>query len=125
MNKLFATILSLTIILVVILTYHLSSPNDKVLLESINQDLNTIAKAVNQYYDRFGSFPSNTEGINRLVEVKLLEKFPISPWGHNYAYLLSDNKSHVTIISYGRDNKVGGSGLDMDRSKTIHRKDVK
>ena len=51
-------------------------------------------------------------GLQTLVDSKTLEKMPLDPWGHTFAYVVESGQPIVT--SYGRDGIPGGEGLDAD-----------
>jgi len=62
-----------------------------------------------------GSFPSESEGLQALVAGGFMRSIPKDPWGNDYVYRFpgTDGRAY-DIISYGRDGKEGGTGLDAD-----------
>ena len=89
-------------------TVHLQgSPQERAAL-----DVQNIEKALRHYSDVTGHFPSTSCGLQTLVDSKTLEKMPLDPWGHTFAYVVESGQPIVT--SYGRDGIPGGEGLDAD-----------
>ncbi len=63
--------------------------------------------------DKF-KYPSNEEGLNILIQEKLIkeEKHLDDPWSTPYQYKNEDGQ--VLLSSLGADKKVGGEGFDAD-----------
>ena len=71
--------------------------------------LNMVNSAIQAYHKEHGKWPASLKKIYDDTN------FPSSDiWGHPYAYHLTENS--YTLISYGRDGKPGGVGLDSDIS---------
>lgn len=69
------------------------------------------------YKDAHGNYPSTDEGLQALVEEKLLKEKEIKdPWGNQFQYRFpSDHDDNeYDIWSYGADGKEGGDGFDAD-----------
>jgi general secretion pathway protein G len=68
-----------------------------------------IAKSVNLYKLRFGSFPDASEGLQALVNPKkgepLMERLPKDPWGEEYIYTIPGvkNPASFDVRSKGPD----------------------
>lgn len=93
--------------------------------------LNALKAAVTEYNMKMGSFPSQQEGLNALVQnVKNNPKWegsflegqvdvPLDPWGAEYIYNrppqhFKDRYQYFEIISYGQD------GEGSDKVKWLH-----
>jgi len=71
--------------------------------------LNMVNSAIQTYRKEHGKWPTSLKNIYDDTN------FPASDiWGHPYAYHLKENS--YTLMSYGRDGKPGGVGLDSDIS---------
>jgi len=65
------------------------------------------------YHRITGRFPSQPENFYPLLQVGLLQKMPVDPWGNPYQYRMSDmGKGYV--MSYGSDGLPGGTGEAAD-----------
>lgn len=81
--------------------------------------LESFAKALDQYRLDTGHYPSTEQGLAALVvrpgnEAKwagpYLEKaVPNDPWGKAYVYRMPGEKGEFDLISYGKDGQPGGS----------------
>ena len=63
-----------------------------------------------------GNYPSEDEGIPKLVEAGYLNKIPNDPWGNEYFYKPSANASSYEVYSLGADANEGGDGENADIS---------
>jgi general secretion pathway protein G len=73
-----------------------------------------------------GRYPTDTEGLNLLVEAPnsavanwhgpyLTGAVPKDPWGRAYLYQApKDTSQEPHVVSYGADGKEGGTGNDAD-----------
>ena len=71
-----------------------------------------------------GRFPTNQEGLRALrvppagVEnwdgPYLVRDVPLDPWGNPYQYRYPGTHGDYDILSYGRDGREGGEGVDAD-----------
>jgi general secretion pathway protein G len=68
------------------------------------------------YKEAHGSYPTSEEGLQALVEDKLLKEKDIKdPWGNAFQYRYpSEHDDEYDIWSYGADGKEGGEGFDAD-----------
>lgn len=78
------------------------------------------------YKKRYGTFPSQEQGLSALAEKPSVGKIPnnyksivsqkaqiLDPWGNPYR-LLFDSNGQYRIISLGKDGKEGGEGTGRD-----------
>jgi general secretion pathway protein G len=65
--------------------------------------------------DTFGTPPSTEEGLQKLVDEKIIKKSGLmDPWGHPYQYRSPGENDDVDIWSLGADGKEGGEGNNKD-----------
>jgi len=85
--------------------------------------------ALDRYSLDNGFYPTTEQGIdalyNKTTKKPIPKNYPHSgyikqakipdPWGNNFIYKFIDkDKGYFEIMSYGADNKKGGSGADTD-----------
>lgn len=100
-------------------------------------EINSMSSALEGYYRDIGHYLLTEKGLAELeidstnnpkwgrsfggAYIKFRKKsrsgIPLDSWGNEYRYT-SDGKS-FTIISYGADGKLGGTGFKADISKTV------
>jgi general secretion pathway protein G len=83
-----------------------------------------IEKALQQYRIDVGNYPTTEQGLAALVkrpanvarwDGPYLDKaLPSDPWGNPYVYTCPGEHGDYDIVSYGRDGRPGGEGLDAD-----------
>jgi len=81
-------------------------------------------KALEQYRMEVGNLPTTEQGLAALVSRPngvarwdgpyLGKTVPLDPWGHAYVYKSPGDHGEFDILSYGRDGRPGGDGLDAD-----------
>jgi len=83
-------------------------------------------KALQAYRIDMGRYPTDSEGLQALVQVGagdaarwrgpyLKGQIPLDPWGQPYRYRLAGSSGKdVEIVSLGRDRALGGTGDDAD-----------
>jgi general secretion pathway protein G len=81
-------------------------------------------RALTVYRLDVGRYPTNEEGLEALLakpaaalkwDGPYLEKdIPLDPWGMPYIYKHPGAKGDFDIVTYGSDQKPGGSGNDAD-----------
>jgi general secretion pathway protein G len=86
--------------------------------------LESFAKALDQYRLDTGHYPKTEQGLGALVarpaeeskwDGPYLQKTPpADPWGRPYVYRSPGEKSEYELLSLGRDGAPGGSGEDAD-----------
>lgn len=70
-----------------------------------------------EYMSAHGNYPSSDEGLQALLDEKLVKEKDIKdPWGNRfqYRYPSENDDDEFDIWSYGSDGKEGGSGFDAD-----------
>lgn len=83
-------------------------------------DLAKIAEAVDTYKVLRGRYPTTEEGLNLLIQEKILKPNKngkiLDPWDHEYIYL-SPGQAHpdaYDVKTYGADGAPGGDGENAD-----------
>lgn len=90
-------------------------------------DLKAVAAALRMYRLDNGDYPTTEQGLRALVERPTaapvpanwsaegyLTEMPRDPWGRDYVYRSPGRTGAFDLISYGKDGKEGGEGLDAD-----------
>lgn len=80
--------------------------------EQAELDLRNLRSAVNLYRKRAGHYPTTADGLNSLIDLRILTAFPKDPWGDDYVYTSENGK--LILMSFGRDGVPGGVGPDED-----------
>ena len=75
------------------------------------------AATIEEYDLRNGSYPP---GLAEAIQISSSDVVTIDPWGHAYNYsteapFSTNAKQPYYVWSLGRDNRVGGQGIDQDR----------
>lgn len=88
--------------------------------------LDAFEKALEQYRLDVGTLPTTAQGLSALMTAPagavnwqgpyLKKDLPLDPWGHAYAYKLSQSGRDADVISYGADGQPGGSSEASDIS---------
>jgi general secretion pathway protein G len=91
-------------------------------------DLRTISAALKMYRLDNGDYPTSEQGLAALATRPTtgaipqnwsaegyLAQLPVDPWGRPYVYRYAGGGS-FDLLSYGKDGKAGGEGLDADLS---------
>lgn len=85
-------------------------------------EIATICNALELYLTTTGRYPTTEEGIEILTQKTeknvdgILTKMPVDPWGNSYQYIYPGRNTPYEVISYGADNREGGTGGDSDLS---------
>lgn len=90
-------------------------------------DLKTISAALRMYRLDNGDYPTTEQGLSALVSKPTaapvptnwtpdgyLPDAPMDPWNRPYVYRSPGQAGRFDLLSYGKDGKVGGEGLDAD-----------
>jgi len=83
-------------------------------------DLNKIAEAVDTYKVLRGRYPSTEEGLNVLLQEKILKPNKngklLDPWEHEYIYLCPGavHPEAFDVKTYGADGASGGTDENAD-----------
>lgn len=87
----------------------------------IESDLSILARALESYRHDHGAYPTPEQGLKPLIEQgrgKYIGpvELPKDPWGRDYVYRVpGETGTGFEILTYGRDGRPGGSGIDGDR----------
>ncbi|HEU4622751.1 MAG TPA: type II secretion system major pseudopilin GspG, partial [Burkholderiaceae bacterium] len=86
--------------------------------------LDAFSKALDAYRLDNGTYPSNEEGLNALIQRPngaakwngpyLQKAVPTDPWGRAYLYRAPGAASDYELTSYGKDGQPGGEGDAAD-----------
>ncbi|MBS0213058.1 MAG: type II secretion system major pseudopilin GspG [Proteobacteria bacterium] len=83
--------------------------------------VDTIASKIEQYQSDTGNLPPNLEalvtapgGVNGWLGPYAKEKDLKDPWNNPLVYKVPGESGPYDLISYGRDGKPGGDGVDQD-----------
>lgn len=100
---------------------------DEARVTAAKHDIGTLSQALKLYRLDIGRYPTTEQGLKALVTRPsaepvpqnwktggYLDLLPNDPWGHPYQYSNPGAKGEVDILSYGADNKPGGTGTDAD-----------
>jgi general secretion pathway protein G len=92
-------------------------------------DLRTISAALTMYRLDNGDYPTTEQGLSALSTKPTtaplprswssegyLAQVPVDPWGRPYVYKNPGSAGGFDLMSYGKDGKPGGEGLDADLS---------
>lgn len=83
-------------------------------LDSARTQAYDIAKSLELYKVRVGRYPTNSEGLDALVNPPkgkaIMERIPKDPWNSEYQYIIpgTHNTSKFDIKSFGPDSQEGG-----------------
>jgi general secretion pathway protein G len=81
-----------------------------------------IGQALDTFYTVFDRYPSNSEGLEALVDKSekfpdgILNKLPRDPWGNPYQYNHPGRSTPYEVLCLGADQREGGSGAESDIS---------
>ena len=100
---------------------------DEARVTAAKHDIGTLSQALKLYRLDIGRYPTTEQGLKALVTRPsaepvpqnwktggYLDLLPNDPWGQPYQYSNPGTKGEVDILSYGADNKPGGTGTDAD-----------
>jgi general secretion pathway protein G len=78
--------------------------------------MNNVEQALDAYKVQFGSYPTTEQGLQELVNKKVMPSLPKDKWDRDFEYI-RHNASSYLIKSYGADGTAGGEGFDTDLSE--------
>ena len=94
--------------------------SDSGALTVVDGDFNSINNALQSYRTNARSYPSQSQGLQALVQkptseprpkrwTQILDKVPVDPWNQEYQYKFPGSKdsSRPEIISIGKDGQAG------------------
>jgi general secretion pathway protein G len=82
--------------------------------DSTQNNLDWLQRNMATYYQRHGSYPTQAQGLDALVQDGLVETIPLDAWGNKFRYELSGESCR--IVSFGFDGRPGGTGSDADQT---------
>jgi general secretion pathway protein G len=84
--------------------------------KAARMDVRNLGAALDAFYAMRGRYPSASEGLEVLLESRVLKELSLDPWGGRYGYSLEDGAPVVTCL--GADGLPGGSGANEDVTST-------
>ncbi|NMB74566.1 MAG: type II secretion system major pseudopilin GspG [Myxococcales bacterium] len=75
--------------------------------------MDNIQQALDAYKIQYGSYPTTEQGLQELVNKKVMPKLPKDKWDKEFEYIRSSSSSY-TLKSFGADSAPGGEGNDAD-----------
>jgi len=86
--------------------------------------IDALQKALDQFRLDVDRFPTMEEGLAALNEQPtdalgwtgpyLRKGVPMDPWGRPFLYVIPGEHSEVDLVTYGKDGRPGGTGVDAD-----------
>lgn len=123
------TLIVMCIVMILSATVGVSSIRqiDKARVVSAKTMVSALSGAMDSMYFDLGYYPDSTDGLNLLwINVigadnwngpYITKPVPKDPWGNDYILKVpGTNGLPFEIISYGKDGKEGGDGLEKDIS---------
>lgn len=116
-------------VLTTIIAVNVLPAGDRAKTQAARTQISLLSSALQQYRLDVGNYPSPDEGLEALVRapgnLKRPERYrtggyldkpslPVDPWDNAYVYNIPGEFGEFEIISYGRDGRPGGEGLDAD-----------
>jgi general secretion pathway protein G len=114
-------------ILVAIVAPRVMDRPDTARIVKAKQDIRVIEGALNLYRLDNYTYPSTEQGLEALVRQPsgepaarnwkaggYLDRVPKDPWGSPYQYLSPGVHGEIDVFTFGRDQRVGGEGVDAD-----------
>ncbi len=87
----------------------------KAKVKAAQADISTIGTQLRAYEVTNEKFPTSEEGLQPLVDAKLLEKVPVDPWGHPYVYRsTADGFDLYSMGPNGQDDNQGGDDVTIN-----------
>ena len=127
------TLLELLIVIVILgLLVSLVSTNvlsflSTAYVEVARKDINTLRQALVMFKIKEGTYPSQNQGLQSLVQNPgdlknptkypnggYIDKLPKDPWGNDYVYIYPGQINEYDIVSFGADGQPGGEGENAD-----------
>lgn len=122
-------VLAIIAVVAVLIVPNVIGRPDQARVTVAKTDLKTIATALRVYRLDNGDYPTTAQGLQALVERPTsppeptawapdgyLPELPTDPWGKPYVYRSPGNAGGYDLLSYGKDGREGGEGLDADLS---------
>ncbi|GGY52705.1 type II secretion system major pseudopilin GspG [Parvularcula lutaonensis] len=127
------TLVELMVVIVIIglisgiVVFNVLPAADKAAVSTARTDIKRLQTALTQYRLDNQSYPTQAQGLEALVEMPrglrrperyqtggYIQSLPEDPWGNPYVYIYPGEFGEFDIVSYGRDGRPGGEGLDAD-----------
>jgi general secretion pathway protein G len=86
---------------------------DQSKVDGTNIQMHNVAQAMDAYKVQFGQYPTTEQGIQELVNKKVMPSLPKDKWDRDFEYIRNKSDSY-TIKSYGSDGAAGGENFDKD-----------
>ena len=112
-------------ILAALIVPKIMSRPDQARMVRAKNDIATIQNALDMYKLDNGFYPSDTQGLNALVQKPsgspapqnyqaggYLKQAPVDPWGHPYKYKNPGTHEDVDVWTDGANGVPGGTGVD-------------
>lgn len=122
-------VLAIIAVVAVVIVPNVIGRPDQARVTVAKTDLKTIATALRVYRLDNGDYPTTEQGLAALSAKPTaapvpaaypaepyLSEVPTDPWGKAYVYRSPGAAGAYDLLSYGKDGKEGGEGLDADLS---------
>jgi general secretion pathway protein G len=86
--------------------------------------IDSLEKALEQFWLDVDRFPTTEEGLDALQEAPadapgwggpyLKKTVPLDPWGRPFIYQSPGEHGDIDLYSYGKEGRPGGTGVDAD-----------
>ena len=93
-------------------------------VKTARAQIDSLAKALDQYRLDLGHYPTTEQGLAALDERPageakwsgpyLKKAVPLDPWSHPYVYKFPGDHGDYDLLSYGKDGQAGGTGEAED-----------
>lgn len=120
-------VLAIIAVVAVLIVPNVIGRPDQARVTVAKTDLKTIATALRVYRLDNGDYPTTEQGLAALSAKPTaapvpaaypaepyLSEVPTDPWGKAYVYRSPGATGAYDLLSYGKDGKEGGEGLDAD-----------
>lgn len=121
-------VLAILALISAIVVINILPERDRAAVRKAEIDIKTIENALDQYRLDMFNYPTQSQGLEALVEVPadaprqsdyrpggyLRGGAPLDPWGNPYQYRFPGENGVVDIFSLGADGEPGGEGLNAD-----------
>lgn len=102
-------------LLATIVIINVMPATDQAAVTKARADIATLESGVEMYRLKHMNYPSGGNGLQLLVEERLIKRLPKDPWGNSYRYSAPGRDGRdFEIISYGADGREGGEDEDAD-----------
>jgi general secretion pathway protein G len=122
-------VLAIIAIVAVMIVPNVIGRPDEARATTTKSNLRTISAALKMYRLDNGDYPTTEQGLVALAKKPTTEpvprnwsgegylaETPVDAWGHPYIYKSPGAAGGFDLMSYGKDGKPGGDGVDADLS---------